>query len=127
MRPPVIEDVPFVYECFKDWPPHPQKGWVTFEKVDQWVRRWINRSDEQALIWPDIGVVHFRTAPFAAVIDGIAVHPDKRRQGHSKTMRADLKKYLYDQGVMVATFKTLPGPIRDRYGEEGVESAWTNL
>lgn len=117
-------DTQFIYECMKDWPPHPRKGIVTLDKVDMWVRRWINRSDEKARIWPGIGIMHYRTGPYSAVIDGIAVHPYERRKGHSKRMRAELKQYLAEQGIMVATFKTLPGPMRDQYGEDGVESVW---
>ena len=119
-----MEDIPFVYECFADWPIHPQRGIVTLDKVDMWVRRWIHRSSEKAMIWPDIGIMHYQIGQFNVIIDGIAVHPSQRRKGHSKMMRQELKQYLFEQGILVATFKTLPGPMRDQYGEAGVESAW---
>ena len=124
MRPPLATDIRFIYECFEDWPPHPVRGIVTLEKVDLWVRRWINRDDESAMVWDDIGVMHYRMGPMSAVIDGIAVHPSKRRMGHSKDMRVELKQHLFEQSIVVATFKTLEGPMRDQYGEYGTESAW---
>ena len=129
-----MRDIPFIFECCKDWPIHKDKGLVTIDKVDKWVQRWTKRGDEQAMVW-DHGFMSYRLgpyynqgkleiSPYGAVVDMIAVHPDHRNQGHSKVMRSDLKNYMFQQGVLVATFDTLAGPMQDKYGEHGVETAF---
>lgn len=127
MRAPTIQDVPWIYEAYKDWPPTPHKGFATFEKVEGWVRRWIHRDDEICLIYEidgnPVGLITYRQNMMAAVVDNIVVHPDHRRQGYANAMIAELTQHLFDQGALVATFDTLPGPIQDKY-PEGVVTAW---
>ncbi len=120
-------DVPFIYEASKDWPPTPQKGWVTFDKVDGWVRRWIAQDDEHCFIREvagvPVGYITYSVGFMCASVWQICVHPDHRKQGHANAMIAWLTNHLFEQGVLVATFKTLPGPIRDKY-PDGVVTAW---
>lgn len=123
MRPPTIEDVPWIHAAYADWPPTPRRGYATFDKVEKWVQRWIHRDDELCYVEPGIGLVTYRIGPFSAVIDNIVVHPEHREQGHATAMIEWLTKHLFDEGVLVATFKTLPGPIANKY-PEGVVTAW---
>ena len=119
MREPNIYDVPWLYEASKDWPPTPQKGWVTFDKVDGWVRRWIAQDDEHCRILEvdgePVGYITYSYGPYVAKVWQIVTHPEHRQKGHANQMIEWLTKELFSKGVLVATFDTLPGPIRNKY------------
>ena len=121
MREPGPEDVKFIFECYRDWPVDPRRGIVTLEKVDRWVRRWTHRDDEHCLI-NENGLVTFRYNMYAAVIDNLIVHPYVRGRGHSKEIIQYVTDHLFEKGVLVATFDTLPGVVREKY-PDGVVTA----
>jgi len=134
VRPVEITDVPFLVECYEDWPPTPERGYATRDKIENWVRRWIYRDDEHCLVFPGIGLLTYRMGPYKGSdvqlgpyglkIDNIIVHPDKRLQGHSKEIIQEATDYFLDKGFDVAVFDTLPGPIRTRYGVQGMITRW---
>ena len=116
MRKPTPEDTAWVIEAYADYPPTDKNGgFIAPSDVRNWVRRWIHRDDEKCLVIDGVGLITYRQNNYVAVVDQIVVHPDHRRKGHANKMIAHLTKLLFDEGVLVATFDTLPGPIRDKY------------
>ena len=117
MRPPKYSDIPWITEAYADWHlihgDHPP---VTIEDVKKWVRRWIHRDDEVCLT-DGKGLITYRIGPYNAVIDNLVVHPDHRGQGVGRALIQGVTEHLFEKGVLVASFKTLPGPIRDKYPE----------
>lgn len=113
LREPRIQDVPFVVECYADWPLTMRTGYITFDKVENWVKRWILRDDE--VVWiaetdagEAVGLIKGRYAnwpireytpidteyPWAmafwylipkpvAIVDDLIVHPNHRGNGYS--------------------------------------------
>lgn len=112
MRPPVISDYRFVYECFQDWPLG-NKGPITEQKAVDFVRRWMFRDDEQCRIFVEgepVGLMSYRPG----VVDNIVVHPDHRGKGYSSKMMALLQTELVARGVTEMTFDAIPGVISDK-------------
>ena len=115
MRPVRISDYQFIYECYQDWPLGPL-GPVTLDTAVRWARRWSNRDDEKVLVLDvdgPVGLIKWRQNWILAKVDNIIVHPNHRGKGHSKTMIQELHSKLTKEGVMVAEFDALPGPISD--------------
>lgn len=128
MRGPELTDVGWMHEAYADYPPTEKNGgYIDKRDVRDWVRRWRHRDDEVCLVREvdgvGVGFITYRQNYMAAVVDQIVVHPDHRRQGHANAMIQWLTDHLFKQGVLVATFETLPGPIRDKY-PDGKVTAW---
>lgn len=120
LREPVIADWRFVFECYEDWP-LTEKGPVTVDVAVAWLRRWIARSDEIAMIGVEtialqdtaVSVITYRRDGDEIVIDNIVVHPNYRGLGYAtETMRA-LQSEVVTDGVTRGYFECLPGPIAD--------------
>ena len=127
MRKPTPEDTAWIIEAYADYPPTDKNGgFIAPSDVRNWVRRWIHRDDEICLVYEadgvPVGFITYRQNHFAAVVDQIVIRPGSRRKGYANAMIAYLTYLLFKQGVLIATFDTLPGPIRDKY-PDGVVTA----
>ena len=119
MRPVEYRDIPWMIEAYKDWHTFSGKEPITEQKVIDYVRRWIYRDDENCLVNDDgCAFITYRADPedeAKVIVDNILTHPDHRQQGHAKHLIQELTDYLIGVGFIEASFKTLPGPIRNKY------------
>lgn len=121
LRKPDMRDVSFIWECYQDWPVTATNPPISVDRVISWVERWMNRDDEVCLIGDTdvpVGLIMYIPFWFGAEIRNLVVHPNHRNQGHSKTIRQLLKDKLISEGIVVAKFKTLPGPIQGKYPDD---------
>ena len=118
LRKPIIEDTQFVFECYQDWPLTTKVGLITIDKVGLWIRRWINRSDEICLIGEEngapVGLILYRVDGDEGIVDNIVVHPDERQKGYHNSIAALAWEKESANGVKVARFSVVQGPIADK-------------
>ena len=115
MRSVKISDYQFIYECYQDWPPG-NLGPVTLDIAILWTRRWMNRDDEKVLVLDidgPVGFIKWRQKWLIAKVDNIVVHPSHRGKGYATRMMKELHSKLAGEGVIVAEFDAIPGPIAD--------------
>lgn len=141
MRPPEKKDLLWITEAYADWHEvHGDHFPITVEDVKRFITKWLKNKHEKCLVEPGIGLVtyrvgpyeshmesktgHLKLTPFSAIVDNLVIHPNHRNLGWSKKIRQELKQHLFEQGVMAAVFHTLPGPMRDEYGEQGTVTVW---
>ena len=118
LRKPVIKDDQFILECYEDWPPTTKVGRITIDKVSGWIRRWIARDDEICLIGEadgrPVGLILYRVEDKTAIVDNIIVHPDERKKGYHDEIAKLAWEKVSKEGVTVAKFEALKGPITDK-------------
>ena len=118
MRPVQNSDAVWLIKAYSDWHEiNPDHLPVTQHDVNKWVLRWQKTSnDEWAFVNDEsTALISYRQNMFACMVDNLVVHPDHRGQGKASKLIKELTQYLFENGALVATFKTLPGPIRERY------------
>lgn len=124
LRKPVIEDTQFVFECYGDWPLTTKVGTITIDKVTLWIRRWISRSDETCLIGEEngkpVGLILYRISEDGeeGIVDNIVVHPDERQKGYHDLIAQLAWEKESANGVKVARFNAVQGPITDKILQE---------
>ncbi len=116
LRPPTMADHRFILETFKACVVS-DRGPATEDSVIRNIRRWLHRTDEECLIGVDnvpVGLVLFRRNMFVAQLDYVVTHPLHQQKGHANKMLQHLKDTLISQGVVVAEFDALPGPMAEK-------------
>ena len=122
MRPVQKSDAVWLLEAYSDWHEiHGDHLPVSQHDVNKWVIRWMKTSNNETALVNDAGtsLITFRHEGSEAFVDNLVTHPDHRRQGHANALIDELTEYLLNEGADHATFKTLAGPIRERYGLRG--------
>jgi len=121
LRPPVISDYQFIFELYQDWP-ITDRGPVTIDRAIAFTRRWIARDDEVCQIAEEgepVGLISYRKGgdfgvvdlTGMVVVDNIIVHPSHRGLGHSTAIARELREKLVSEGITLAEFDALEGPI----------------
>ena len=119
LRPVTMADWQFIYESYQDWPLTNQ-GPITQDTVVRWIRYWLHRDGETCLIAEEggpVGLVVYRRNWFVMTIKNLVVHPTHRGNGHSNVIAKTLFDKVAEEGVVVAEFDAMPGPIAEKVGE----------
>lgn len=124
LRPPTFLDHQFLCECYSDWPVTEKNPPITPYDLKLWIRRWMNRSDEIALIGVEgapVGFIKYRRGQefpidmrHAVFVDNLIVHPMARQQGYANEIVRALRDLLVTDGVTVAQFNALAGPVAEQ-------------
>ena len=107
-------DHAFILECYADWPITSVQGPITADDVKRFIVRWMNHRGGERCLIDEHGLITWRQNLFVAVVDNIVVHPESRGAGKARRMWQLLQETLVNDGVVVAEFKAIPGPIADK-------------
>lgn len=119
LRNVLQSDIDWMLRAYADWPSR-----ITEQRLVDYLRRCENRTDHVCKVGDigvPVGLISYnygrgQAIPIGVWVDNIVVLPELRRQGYATQMWRALFDELTPQGIMVARFKTLPGPIRDLLG-----------
>lgn len=118
LRQPHYLDLQFFKECYADWPVSEVNPPILDEDIKRWITRWMHRSDEVCLIGgadvPVGFIVYRRERPQEVQVVNLVVHPTHRGEGHSNAIVRALRDRLVADGVKMAQFDALQGPIADQ-------------
>ena len=118
LRNPTWLDFGFFKECYSDWVVTESNPPILESHIWNWVSRWIHRNDEICLVGetdtPVGFVVYRRDEPHKVDVVNICVHPEHREKGHSNAIVKTLRDRLVSDGVTVAHFEAVSGPIADQ-------------
>jgi hypothetical protein len=122
LRAATYDDRTWMYEAYKTWP-NP-KDFISEETVYRFLRRWIERGQPTCKVAEadgiPVGLITYQTNLFVCWVYNVLVVPEHRGKGYFKQMAMSVRDDLVAQGVVVAKFQTLPGPIEGRYEDDVV-------
>jgi GNAT superfamily N-acetyltransferase len=114
VRPANFLDIPLLMSVYSAWPVTEDNPPVYESDVRDWIHRWKNRDDESCMVMDGIGFVVYRREGSTVKDINIGVHPEQRGKGYANRMVKELRDKLVSEGVAVAEFDAIPGPIADQ-------------
>lgn len=114
MRPANYLDISLLMSVYDEWPVTEDNPPVYAPDVRDWITRWKERDDESCYVMEGIGFIVYRREGDLVKDVNIGVTPAERGKGYANQMVKELRDMLVADGVKIAEFEAIPGPIANQ-------------